>query len=91
MQEHWLFLPPRYSRLSGRKSFCESWFDLIDFDEGKLTAGGADIGGIGEEFFQKILAVASGRTSPALDISGLVNDLEGINPARETEPFLSGR
>ncbi|MES2239629.1 MAG: galactarate dehydratase [Bacteroidota bacterium] len=62
------------SKLSNR------WFDLIDFDAGKVATGEKTIEELGWELFLMILEVASGTQKVACDKLGLHNDLVLFNP-----------
>ena len=62
------------SKLSSR------WFDLIDFDAGKIATGEKTIEEMGWELFHMILDVASGKKQVAADKLGLHNDLVLFNP-----------
>jgi len=62
------------SKLSNR------WFDLIDFDAGKIATGEKTIPEMGWDLFQMILDVASGKMQVAADKLGLHNDLVLFNP-----------
>ena len=62
------------SKLSNR------WFDLIDFDAGKIATGEKSIEEMGWELFHMILEVASGKKQVAADKLGLHNDLVLFNP-----------
>lgn len=68
-------------KVSSRTALSKRWFDLIDLDAGRIATGEADIETVGEELFQMILEVASGRTQTAADKLGLANDLVVFNPA----------
>ncbi len=62
------------SKLSSR------WFDLIDFDAGKIASGEKNIEELGWGLFKMILDVASGKTIVASDKLGIHNDLVLFNP-----------
>lgn len=62
------------SKLSNR------WFDLIDFDAGKIATGEKSIEEMGWDLFHMILDVASGKKQVASDKLGLHNDLVLFNP-----------
>lgn len=62
------------SKLSNR------WFDLIDFDAGKIATGEKTIEEMGWDLFHMILDVASGKIQVACDKLGLHNDLVLFNP-----------
>jgi len=62
------------SKLSNR------WFDLIDFDAGKIATGEKTIEGMGWDLFLMMLDVASGKKQVASDKLGLHNDLVLFNP-----------
>ena len=56
------------------------WYDLIDFDAGKVASGETTIEKLGWDLFQLILDVASGKKLAACDKLGLHNDLVLFNP-----------
>jgi len=58
----------------------DRWFDLIDFDAGKIATNEKTIEETGWELFHLILEVASGKTLVASDKLGLHNDLVLFNP-----------
>lgn len=60
------------------------WFDLIDFDAGKIATGEKTIEEMGWELFHLILDVASGKKQVACDKLGLHNDLVLFNPGPVT-------
>ncbi|UKM66495.1 galactarate dehydratase [Flavobacteriaceae bacterium GSB9] len=62
------------SKLSNR------WFDLIDFDAGKIATGEKTIEEAGWDLFHMILDVSSGKKQVACDILGIHNDLVLFNP-----------
>ncbi|WP_370479171.1 galactarate dehydratase [Tamlana flava] len=62
------------SKLSNR------WFDIIDFDAGKIATGQKTIEEMGWELFHMILDVASGKKQVACDVLGIHNDLVLFNP-----------
>ncbi len=62
------------SKLSNR------WFDIIDFDAGKIATGEKTIQEMGWELFHLILDVASGKKQVACDTLGIHNDLVLFNP-----------
>ena len=68
-------------KVSSRTALSKRWFDLIDLDAGRIATGEADIETVGEELFQMILDIASGRKQSAADKLGLANDLVVFNPA----------
>jgi len=68
-------------KVSSRTELSRKWFDLIDFDAGRIATGKATIAEVGQELFEMILDTASGKTKTAADRLGLINDLAVFNPA----------
>ncbi|MFK8250401.1 galactarate dehydratase [Ancylobacter terrae] len=68
-------------KVSSRTELAERWPDLIDLDAGRIATGKASIEEVGQELFELILDVASGRKKPWSDHWGLYNDLTLFNPA----------
>ncbi|WP_435371926.1 galactarate dehydratase [Sporosarcina luteola] len=68
-------------KVSTRTGLAEQWRDLIDVDAGKIADGKATIEEVGEEIFQAIIDVASGRRQTWADHWGIRNDLVLFNPA----------
>jgi galactarate dehydratase len=68
-------------KVASRSALAERWSDLIDIDAGSIATGGATIQQVGEQIFQLILAVASGKKQTWADHWGLHNELALFNPA----------
>jgi galactarate dehydratase len=71
-------------KVASRTSLAQRWSDLIDVDAGRIATGNATIEDIGQQIFQLILDVASGRKQTCADRWGLHNDLALFNPAPVT-------
>lgn len=71
-------------KVSSRSELKQHWHDLIDLDAGRIANGEITIAEAGEELFQLILDVASGRKQVAADKLGLHNDLVLFNPGPVT-------
>ena len=67
-------------KVGSNSELSNRWFDLIDFDAGKVARGEKTIEGMGWELFHLILDVASGVKTVACDQLGLHNDLVLFNP-----------
>ncbi|MBM1105838.1 galactarate dehydratase [Aurantibacter crassamenti] len=67
-------------KVSSNSELSNRWYDLIDFDAGKVATGQATIEELGWELFHLIIDVASGKTEVACDKLGLHNDLVLFNP-----------
>ncbi len=67
-------------KISSNSSLSSRWFDLIDFDAGKVATGEKTIEEMGWALFHLILDVASGKKVVATDKLGLYNDLVLFNP-----------
>ncbi len=68
-------------KVASRTALAERWSDLIDVDAGRIATGGATIQSVGQEIFQLILDVASGRKQVCADRWGLHNEFALFNPA----------
>src|ERR1700677_4307080 len=68
-------------KVSSRSALTERWSDLIDVDAGRIATGAATIQQVGEQIFQLILDVASGRKQTWADHWGLHNEFVLFNPA----------
>jgi galactarate dehydratase len=71
-------------KVASRSALAERWSDLIDVDAGRIATGEATIEEVGEQIFQLILDVASGRKKTCADHWGLHNDFALFNPAPVT-------
>jgi len=68
-------------KVSSRTALADRWSDLIDVDAGRIATGDATIQQVGEQIFQLILDVASGRKQTWADHWGLHNEFALFNPA----------
>jgi galactarate dehydratase len=68
-------------KVASRTALAERWSDLIDIDAGKIATGNGTIEQVGNEIFEFILQVASGRKQVCADRLNLHNDLALFNPA----------
>jgi galactarate dehydratase len=68
-------------KVSSNSTLKEKWYDLIDFDAGRIATGEKSIEEVGWELFKLIIDVASGRKKTWGDIHGLYNALGVFNPA----------
>jgi galactarate dehydratase len=71
-------------KVSSRTALAERWPDLIDIDAGRIATGGATIEQVGQEIFQLILDVASGRKQTWADRWELHNAPALFNPGPVT-------
>ncbi len=71
-------------KVGSNTALSERWFDLIDFDAGRLVSGGKSLKELGWELFHLILDVASGKKVVACDRLGLHNELVLFNPGPVT-------
>lgn len=67
-------------KIGSNTELSERWYDLIDFDAGRIATGKATIEELGWELFHLILEVASGKKLVACDKLKLYNDLVLFNP-----------
>jgi len=67
-------------KVSSRTALAEKWHDLIDLDAGRIATGTATIEEVGQEIFELILDVASGRKKTWAEHWGLGNALSPFNP-----------
>jgi len=68
-------------KVASRSSLATRWSDLIDIDAGRIATGEATIREVGEQIFQLVLEVASGRKQTWADHWGLHNEFALFNPA----------
>ena len=68
-------------KVSTRNELATQWPDLIDINAGVIASGEASIEAVGQEIFEFILDVASGRKKTWAEHWGLCNDLCLFNPA----------
>lgn len=71
-------------KVSSQTQLAERWPDLIDLDAGRVATGEATIEEVGQELFQMILDVASGRRRTWADHWGLHNATALFNPGPVT-------
>lgn len=71
-------------KVSTRNELTRQWPDLIDVNAGTIATGEASIEAVGQEIFQLILEVASGRKKTWAEQWGLHNALCVFNPAPVT-------
>ncbi len=71
-------------KVSSQTSLAQRWPDLIDLDAGRIATGEASIEDVGQELFQMILDVASGRRRTWADHWGLHNATALFNPGPVT-------
>jgi galactarate dehydratase len=70
-------------KVATRSDLARRWHDLMDVDAGRIATGEASIEALGQELFEQILDVASGRKTWA-EHWGIVNDLVLFNPGPVT-------
>ena len=68
-------------KVASHSELATHWSDLIDINAGTIATGEATLESVGQEIFQLILDVASGRRKTWADQWGLHNDLCLFNPA----------
>ena len=71
-------------KVSSRSALADRWSDLIDINAGRIATGEATIEQVGEQIFDMILEVASGRKQTWADHWGLHNEFALFNPATIT-------
>lgn len=71
-------------KVSTRTALAERWPDLIDVDAGPIASGEKTIAQVGQEIFEHLLAVASGKKRTWTDVHRLHNDLAPFNPGPVT-------
>ncbi|MBC8164909.1 MAG: UxaA family hydrolase, partial [Bryobacteraceae bacterium] len=71
-------------KISSRTALAEKWHDLIDIDAGGIASGTATIEQVGEQIFDFLLEVASGRKRTWAEQWGLHNALAIFNPGPVT-------
>lgn len=71
-------------KVSSRTALAEKWHDLIDIDAGRIATGRASVEAVGEEIFQFILDVASGRKKTWAEHWNLGNAIIPFNPGPVT-------
>lgn len=70
-------------KVATRSDLARRWHDLMDVDACRIATGEAGIEELGQELFERILEVASGRKTWA-EHWGIVNDLVLFNPGPVT-------
>ena len=70
-------------KVATRSELARRWHDLIDVDAGPVAGGQASIADMGEQIFEEILRVASGKRTWA-ERHGIHNALALFNPAPVT-------
>lgn len=70
-------------KVATRSDLARRWHDLMDIDAGRIATGEASIEDMGQELFECILDVASGRKTWA-EHWGIANDLVLFNPGPVT-------
>jgi len=68
-------------KVASRSSLARQWPDLIDVDAGTIATGDASIAEVGQQIFDLIVNVASGRHVTWADHWHLHNDFVLFNPA----------
>ena len=68
-------------KVASRTALAQRWSDLIDIDAGRIATGTGTIEQVGNEIFEFVLQVASGRKEVCADRLNLHNDLALFNPA----------
>ncbi len=71
-------------KVSSRTELYDKWKDLIDINAGRIITGDATIESVGQEIFELILDVASGKKKTWADYWGIKNAICLFNPAPVT-------
>lgn len=71
-------------KVSSRTELYDKWKDLIDINAGRIVTGDATIESVGQEIFELILDVASGKKKTWADTWGIKNAICLFNPAPVT-------
>jgi galactarate dehydratase len=71
-------------KVSSRTALAEKWHDLIDIDAGTIATGDATKEQVGQQIFEFMLEVASGRKKTWAEHWGLANALAIFNPGPVT-------
>ncbi|MDG5786168.1 galactarate dehydratase [Evansella sp. AB-P1] len=71
-------------KVSSRSVLPDKWKDLIDLNAGKIATGEATIEEVGQELFELMIEIASGRRKVWADHWGIENALCLFNPAPVT-------
>ena len=68
-------------KVSSNSALYSNWKDIIDIDAGVIASGNASIVDVGQQIFNFILDVASGRQQCWTEKHKLYNKLHIFNPA----------
>ncbi|AHG64895.1 D-galactarate dehydratase [Advenella mimigardefordensis DPN7] len=71
-------------KVATRDSLARRWFDLMDLNAGRIATGQATIEQVGQELFDMMIAIASGRQQSCAEKLKLHNSLVLFNPAPVT-------
>ena len=71
-------------KVASRNELADRWRDLIDINAGKIATGEATIESVGQEIYDIILEVASGKKQTWADRWGIENAICLFNPAPVT-------
>ncbi|HBP29019.1 MAG TPA: galactarate dehydratase, partial [Advenella kashmirensis] len=71
-------------KVATRDSLARRWFDLMDLNAGQIATGQATIEQVGQELFDLMLSIASGRQQSCAEKLKLHNSLVLFNPAPVT-------
>lgn len=71
-------------KVATRNSLARRWFDLMDVNAGRIVTGEASIEQVGQEMFELMIDIASGRKQSCAERLRLHNALVLFNPAPVT-------
>ncbi|ETF01160.1 D-galactarate dehydratase [Advenella kashmirensis W13003] len=71
-------------KVATRNSLARRWYDLMDINAGRIATGEASIEEVGQEMFEQMIAIASGRQKSCAEQLRLHNSLVLFNPAPVT-------
>ncbi|GBD80041.1 galactarate dehydratase [Tetragenococcus halophilus subsp. halophilus] len=71
-------------KVASNNGLYNKWEDLLDVNAGTIAAGEKTIKEVGEEIFETIIEVASGKKEVKSEKHGLYNQLAIFNPAPVT-------
>ena len=71
-------------KVATRDSLARRWFDLMDLNAGQIATGQATIEQVGQELFDLMISIASGRQQSCAEKLKLHNSLVLFNPAPVT-------
>lgn len=71
-------------KVATRNSLARRWFDLMDINAGRIATGEATIEEVGQEMFDLMIEIASGRAQSCAEKLRLHNSLVLFNPAPVT-------